>query len=282
MVSDSSTPPVVPEPTTDGTATETLNPVQTTETQSQVQLTSENGYVHLVLPSEISRPETDATPALPWAEWLQQLRLRLNANQRFWQANTEVSLQARDRLLDVRQLQALADLLSEHDLKLKRVTSSRRQTALAAVTIGYSVDQSEAVNHLVQNPQAPGQPLENPLYLQTTVRSGVEIRHSGTIIIVGDTNPGSALLASGDILVWGRLRGLAHAGLEGNRSCRIMALQMQPTQLRIADLVARPPETPPANYLPEVAYAGENAIRIAIAQDFARQHLQPSGGLEVP
>ena len=282
MVSDSSMPPVVNAPTTDGAAPEAPTDTPKTEAQSQVQLTSENGYVQLVLPGELPHPEADAPPALPWAEWLQQMRLRLNANERFWQPHTEVHLQAKDRLLDVRQLQALAELLSEHDLKLKRITSSRRQTALAAVTIGYSVDQSEAVNHLVQNPQEPGQPLENPLYLQTTVRSGVEIRHRGTIIILGDTNPGSSLLASGDIVVWGRLRGMAHAGFDGNRTCRIMALQMQPTQLRIADLLARPPETPPANYLPEVAYVGDNAIRIAVAQDFARQHLQPSSGLEVP
>ena len=160
--------------------------------------------------------------------------------------------------------------------------TARGQTALAAITLGCSVEQSETVNHLVQSPQTPGQPLEHPLYLQTTVRSGVDIRHPGTIIILGDTNPGSSLLAAGDILIWGRLRGMAHAGITGNRRCRIMALQMQPTQLRIADLVARPPETPPAHYLPEVAYVGDDVIRIAVAQDFARQYLQPSSGLEVP
>jgi len=282
MVSDSSSPSVATEPSADTAATEASQNAQKTEAQSQVQLTSGDGSVHLILPRETHHFEADAAPALPWAEWLQQIRLRLNANERFWQPNTAVYLQARDRLLDVRQLQALAELLAEHNLKLKRITSSRRQTALAAVTIGYSVDQPETVTHLVQTPQEPGQPLENPLYLQTTVRSGVEIRHPGTIIILGDTNPGSSLLASGDILVWGRLRGMAHAGFDGNRTCRIMALQMQPTQLRIADLLARPPETPPANYLPEVAYVGDSAIRIAVAQDFARQHLQPSSGLEVP
>ncbi len=277
MVSESSSPPAITESSANQATTEAL-----AEAQSHVQLSTENGHVHLVLPNEVSPPQADAAPLLPWAEWLQQIRLRLNANERFWQTDTEVFLQAQDRLLDARQLQELADLLAEHELTLKRVSTSRRQTALAAVTLGYSVEQSAAVNHLIQTPQEPGKPLENPLYLQTTVRSGVEIRHPGTIIVLGDTNPGSALLASGDILVWGRLRGMAHAGTAGNRSCRIMALQMQPTQLRIADLMARPPETPPSHYLPEVAYIGENAIRIAVAQDFARQHLQASSGLELP
>lgn len=152
-----------------------------------------------------------------------------------------------DRLLDVRQLQSLAETLAEFQLVLKRVITSRRQTAIAAVTAGYSVDQDSSVESLVQSPPSPGRPLADPIYLQTTVRSGVDIQHPGTIVILGDTNPGSALIAEGDIIVWGRLRGMAHAGASGNRDRRIMALQMQPTQLRIADLVARPPMLPRQN-----------------------------------
>ncbi|HEY9897169.1 MAG TPA: septum site-determining protein MinC, partial [Candidatus Sericytochromatia bacterium] len=79
------------------------------------------------------------------------------------------------------------------------------------------------------------------------------------------------VVADGDILVWGRLRGVAHAGARGNNRCLIMAMQMEPTQLRIADFVARPPETPPAQYYPEVAYVTpERTIRIARAVDFHR------------
>ncbi|MEM8614364.1 MAG: septum site-determining protein MinC, partial [Cyanobacteria bacterium P01_H01_bin.105] len=83
-------------------------------------------------------------------------------------------------------------------------------------------------------------------------------------------NPGGALIAAGDIVVWGRLRGIAHAGSDGNAACRIMALHMQPTQLRIADKVARAPEKPPALYQPEVAYVNNDGIRIAIASEFAQ------------
>ena len=240
---------------------------------SQVSLTSEAGRLVLVLPPE-SDTEVGGTA---WMDVLQQLKQRLDGGERFWQAQTEVHLQAGDRLLDGRQLQALAEALADAQLVLKRVLTRRRQTALAAVTQGYSVDQQNPVEHLVQSPPTPGQPLAEPLYLQTTVRSGVDICHPGTIVILGDTNPGSALIAEGDILVWGRLRGMAHAGSKGNRAGRIMALHMQPTQLRIADLVARPPDTPPAEYWPEVAYVSTDTIRIARAQDFARNHLSPGG-----
>ncbi|MBD2260619.1 septum site-determining protein MinC [Pseudanabaena sp. FACHB-2040] len=235
----------------------------------QVRFKSEGGRLLLQLPPE---PETSPAP-VSWTELCQQLKHRLDAAERFWQPNTVVYLVARDRLLDMRQLQSIAETLEEAQLVLKRVFTSRRQTAVAAATAGYSVEQQANLAHLAQSPTEAGKALDEPLYLQTTVRSGVEIRHPGTIVLLGDANPGSSLVAEGDILVWGRLRGLAHAGVAGNRTCRIMALQMQPTQLRIADVVARPPEKPPAEYLPEVAYIGEDGMRIAIATDFARSAL---------
>lgn len=245
----------------------------------QVSLKSDGGYLWLVLPPDID----DGGDAVPWSAVLQQLRQRLEATRSDREPQTEVCLQGGDRLLDVRQLQALAETLAEFTLPLKRVVTSRRPTALAAVTAGYSVEQLAAIGYLVQSPPAVGRPQADPLYLQTTVRSGVDIRHAGTIVILGDTNPGSALMADGDIIIWGRLRGMAHAGFRGDRRRRIMALQMHPTQLRIADLVARPPEDGPTEDWPEVAYAGPDAIRIARAQDFAKTHLSPGGlGFEDP
>lgn len=240
-------------------------PAPVADPNLQVRFKSQGGKLLLFLPPEVA----DAT-TLPWAEVWEQLKHRLAAGDRFWQPQTPVYLLTRDRLIDARQLQAIADALTTVELQLKRVYTSRRQTAVAAATAGYSVEQHTPVTHLSQSSPQPGTALDDPLYLQTTIRSGVEIRHAGTVVVLGDVNPGGHLIAEGDILVWGRLKGLAHAGSKGNVDCRIMALRMEPTQLRIADKVARPPETPPAEYLPEVAYIGDGGIRIAPAQDFSR------------
>jgi septum site-determining protein MinC len=237
--------------------------------EAQVRFKSQNGRLLLLLPPD---PEGDRPP-LSWSDLWEQLQQQLASGERFWQPRTPVHLLARDRLLDGRQLQAIHDALDKADLALKRVYTSRRQTAVAAVTAGYSVEQHVPVTHLSQSPTEPGRPLADPLYTQGTIRSGAEIRHHGTVVVLGDINPGGSVVADGDILVWGKLRGVAHAGAKGNTACRIMALYMEPTQLRIADKVARPPETPPAEYLPEVAYIGGDSIRIALAQDFSRSQL---------
>jgi len=61
-------------------------------------------------------------------------------------------------------------------------------------------------------------------------------------VVVGDVNPGAEVQASGDIVVVGALRGLAHAGANGDSSVVVVAVRLEPTQLRIGDVIGRPPE----------------------------------------
>ncbi len=230
---------------------------------SQVRFKSEEGQLILILPAE-----AEMSSASSWSDVWQQLKQRLNSGDRFWQPNTTVHLMAVDRLLDGRQLQAIADALGEVQLRLKRVYTSRRQTAVAAATAGYCVEQTPSA--LKQTLTSSSVPLAEPLYLQMTIRSGIEIRHSGTVIVLGDLNPGGIVVANGDILVWGRLRGIAHAGADGNSKCLIMALQMEPTQLRIADYVARAPKTQLTQVCPEIAHVTPEGIRITKSTDFSK------------
>lgn len=242
-----------------------VTPLSEVNGNLQVRLKSEEGQLILTLPAE-----ADSVPGSSWSELWLQLKQRLQGGDRFWQPNTPVALMTADRLLDGRQLKAIADALSEVQLHLKRVYTSRRQTAVAAAAAGYCVEQQAPTPALNQSSSVLLKPLSEPLYLQMTVRSGVEIRHSGTVVVLGDLNPGGTVLADGDILVWGRLRGVAHAGAAGNSKCLIMALQMEPTQLRIADFVARAPTTMPAQFYPEIAYVTPEGIRITKAADFSK------------
>lgn len=269
------TPPTPPIPLSVETISQTPPPPPSV-LPLQVHLKSQEGRLLLILPSETANSLDASVAALPWPDIWLQLKQRLNAGERFWQPNTPVHLLAQDRLLDGRQLQEIADALAESQLQLQGVSTSRRQTAVAAAAAGYSVEQKSAAIAFLNSKPAPepAQAMLEPLYLETTLRSGVEIRHPGTVIILGDLNPGSSVIADGDILVWGRLRGLVHAGAKGNPQSLIMALQMEPTQLRIADSVARSPEKQPAEFHPEVAYVTPQGIRIAKATGFTRPNWQ--------
>jgi len=82
------------------------------------------------------------------------------------------------------------------------------------------------------------------LYHRGTLRGGQALHHLGNIVVVGDVNPGAELVASGDIVVFGALRGVAHAGAQGDATARVIALELAPTQLRIATVIAAGEEEP--------------------------------------
>ena len=81
------------------------------------------------------------------------------------------------------------------------------------------------------------------LYLNQTLRSGQTVTYEGNILIIGDAHPGSEIVATGDITVWGILGGIAHAGSMGNITAKVRALKLNAIQLRIAGLYARRNDT---------------------------------------
>lgn len=239
----------------------------------QVRIKREGDHLAIVFPKERQSANPNVAVDFIDSELWQSLQQRLSGSESFGEGTIPIHLYSQNCLLDTRQLQELDEALSRFDLKLTRLITYRRQTAVAAAMSGYSVDQSSELPELLSRSDSKGdgsQALAEPLYLQTTVRSGAEIRHPGSVVIVGDINPGSSVIADGDIVVWGRLRGLVHAGASGNKRSTIMALKMEPNQLRIADAVARVPAAQKGLVNPEVAHITPNGIRITPAANFSR------------
>lgn len=90
------------------------------------------------------------------------------------------------------------------------------------------------------------------LFVQRTLRTGNSIQFPGHVTIFGDVNPGAEITAAGNIIVWGRLNGVAHAGAEGDEAAVVCALDLSPMQLRIAGQTAISPKRR-GNPRPEIA-----------------------------
>lgn len=225
-----------------------------------IQLESEGDRWLLRLPAGPLAGSDANTEGLTWIDLQQYLQQQLQGGECLWDAGAELHLVADAWLLDSRQLEWLSQQLARVDLKLSRVTTQRRQTAVAAVSLGLSVEQPEANLKRWQS-KTTAIAIAPPLYLKRTLRSGAEVRHNGSVIVIGDVNPGSSIVASGDILIWGHLRGIAHAGAAGNLEARIFALSLAATQLRIGDRLARLPNTQAAGY-PEMARVVDGQIQV--------------------
>jgi septum site-determining protein MinC len=74
------------------------------------------------------------------------------------------------------------------------------------------------------------------------VRSGQSHSYDGDVLFIGDVNPGGSITCTGSIYVMGSVRGVIHAGFDGDQDAIIAASHLRPTQLRIADIISRPPD----------------------------------------
>lgn len=92
------------------------------------------------------------------------------------------------------------------------------------------------------------------ILVKRTLRSGQRVRFAGNVVVVGDVNPGAEIVADGDIVVMGTLRGVAHAGATGGGDATVTAFMLQPTQLRLGAVIGRSPDgRAPRPDAPEVA-----------------------------
>ena len=100
-------------------------------------------------------------------------------------------------------------------------------------------------------------------FYKGTLRSGQVLEFEQSVIIIGDVNPGASIISKGNIIVLGSLRGTAYAGASGKQNCFIVAMDMQPIQLRIADVFARASDNGKSTASePRIAFVADENINI--------------------
>jgi len=99
--------------------------------------------------------------------------------------------------------------------------------------------------------------------INKTLRSGQKVEEDSDVVILGDVNQDAYVIASGSIIVMGTLRGIVHAGANGDETAVVMALKLKPQQLRIASYISRSPDNKDEEpEYPEKAYIEEDKIVI--------------------
>lgn len=195
----------------------------------------------LTLPIQIKAGRQGFTlvpdPEAPFSSMISYLEDRLRESGDFFQ-NSEMVLDLRERPLGTDEIHKLHQLLA-----------SRSRVKLLEVQIAEGVswfwERPPVRPQTVPVPpprfSSAGDPEHLALLVRSTCRSGTRIVSQGDCVVLGDVNPGAEVIAVGDIVIFGNLRGVAHAGAAGDRSARIWALSIEPSQIRIADIVAVPP-----------------------------------------
>ncbi|MFN8442734.1 MAG: septum site-determining protein MinC [Caldilineaceae bacterium] len=174
-----------------------------------------------------------------WEILLEALRKRLDHAGGFFRGGN-VALDLAERSLQESDLRSLCDLLVAHSMKPALVRTASDRTFQSALMLGLAGTLESKDGRPLETVQAASsnQEAQNHYVYRGALRSGQILKRRSHVLIVGDVNPGSEVIATGDILIWGRLRGTAHAGVEGDTRAIVAAFDIDPVQLRIADAIA--------------------------------------------
>ena len=189
-------------------------------------------------------------PAMPFSELKKHFKSRVSDTRQFFDgAKSNISFMGRN--LSDKEERALLDIImTETSLEVPFVA---HEEAFKPVNPSFVTD--SAPSHLPHN-------VNTTSYHQGGLRSGQAIRFSGSVVVLGDANPGSEIIAEGHVIVLGALKGMVHAGCTGNEECFVSALSFSPTQLRIANTITFIPQDKNTKS-PACAYIQDGQVFIA-------------------
>jgi septum site-determining protein MinC len=197
-----------------------------------------------------------------WVELRQALLSQVEEQASFFKG-ARMAIDVGSLSLSAVDLGSLRDVLSDREIALWAILSSSAKTELTAQVLGLATRLSAPrAERVIRSPDAQVDG-ENALMVRRTLRSGIKVTSAGHVVVMGDVNPGAAVEAGGSVVIWGRLKGSVHAGKDGDEGATVSALDYQPSQLRIADVVAQPGSFKKKNQ-PQTAQVREGQISIEI------------------
>lgn len=115
--------------------------------------------------------------------------------------------------------------------------------------------------------QSQQQKTAENMFYKGTLRSGQVVESESSVVIIGDVNPGGKVVSGGNIIILGSLKGVACAGITGNRQAFVVALEMKPMQIRIDNIVAKCGDAPVVKHRLKKKKVVDETPKIAILRE---------------
>ena len=199
-----------------------------------------------------------------WQLAVNDLAARVDQQSAFF-SGARITLDVGARPVRKDELGSLKAMLERRGMTLFSVMSESSTTIDSASALDLRANLTTPAPTTFDPEGEPINPEEDGTFgvmIRRTLRSGRTVHSKGHVVVFGDVNPGAEIIAAGDVIVWGRLRGNVHAGANGDETSVICALDMVPTQLRIAGLISIPPKDKRRKPKPDIALIRSNHITV--------------------
>ncbi len=198
--------------------------------------------------------------------WLNELSLNIKSIN-----SDSIHLNCKGLKLTCKDIKYIKSLFLKEKINLLSIESTNAESIVSASALGIQTFlklKEEADNYAEESATiSEREQIKSKIFFhQGTLRSGEILEVDHDVLILGDVNPGAIVIAGGNVKIWGRLLGIAHAGKDGDSHAKITALQLRPVQLRISDKIARGPSEKPDEGFAEEAKIEKGIIVIKPAR----------------
>ena len=195
--------------------------------------------------------------SLEWNTVLESLERSLKESAGFFRGGRLI-MELGERGIDDDTIHAVRSILEYFDIELWAILSDDRDTMRVVRSQGILTRLPKTKDR--KRREAPEALEKRATFIQRTLRSGQKIQYAGHVTLIGDVNDGAEIVAGGNIIVWGTVRGTVHAGAFGDESAVVCAMALRPTILRIAGAIASKPEKKQKTSQPEKAVVIQGQI----------------------
>lgn len=188
---------------------------------------------------------------MAFSEILDSVREQFQKNRDFFK-NSKLAVSFRNRDLSKEEQSAIIRVITENSSVqvvriLEEEAEPRKRPAEAEktapiVTLEAPLGHANTARADAQQMAEPPHMQANAEFYKGNLRSGQVLRCAAHVTLVGDVNPGATIISTGSIMILGSLKGTACAGARGDKSCFIYALEMNPLQLQIGNVIAKRPD----------------------------------------
>ena len=181
-------------------------------------------------------------PTLPFEELLREVAEKFKESIRFFDFSQSIAVSFEGRDLTQGEQNLLVDTIVENSgLKINYIINGGKavETEFAEALSDAQEEDQEEEEELDFPESIVG---KNGQFYRGTLRSGQKIEVEGSIVVLGDINPGAQIVAGGNVVVLGCLKGTVYAGYPQDRGAFVASLMMEPMQIQIGDCIARSPD----------------------------------------
>ena len=180
---------------------------------------------HVVIKSSKNGINLILDDKLPFTELLEEIKKKFIDSEKFFKnAHIAISFEGRS--------------LSQNE-QFEVIETIQQNTSITVICI---LDHDDLMDEVMQRRIGAYEESHSPQtgqFYKGTLRSGQQLESQTSMIVLGDVNPGAKVIAKGNIVILGALKGIAYAGADGDDRCFVAALEMDPVQIKIGDHIGR-------------------------------------------